>query len=334
MLSSLRLPQLAQLKIRLNERYGHLPWYRRFEFLLPVLFATIVVAVFALPEAGRPSSFPEIAAIATVLLGTAFFTLSVVSDREKPILLKRVSSLGFLALCAVLFVVYSGTEWARVQSQFFNLERMQGVWPLYLNGLIFTFRLSVIAAALSMALGLTLGILRSLRNPFLELFLGLYIDVFRSLPLIVNMVIVFYALPFLGIDLSAFWAATTSLVLMNSAYQAEIFRAGIESIPKRQVEAARALGLGPYKTLRLVVLPQSFRIILPPLSNNLISLVKDTAVAYVITVPELLTRARQAVVWKRNPTPIIFSMFIYIGTLLPLIHLTRRYEQRSKKWAK
>ena len=185
-----------------------------------------------------------------------------------------------------------------------------------------------------MSLGLVLGVLRSLRNPVLEVFLAAYIDFFRALPLIVSMVFIFYALPFLGINLSAFWSAVTALVLMNSAYEAEIFRSGIESIPKRQMEAARSLGLRPLQALRLVILPQAVRVILPPMSNNLVSLVKDTAVAYVITVPELLTRARHAVVWKRNPTPVIVSTLIYIATLLPLTRLTRTLENRSKRWVK
>lgn len=315
-----------------HERYGHLPWYRRYEFLVPAFIGLVAVALLFLPEPGRPESAASTAVIVFVFLAATALTISVVSDIEKPILLKRISSLALVFLFFLFFVLYSGTEWDRVQTQFLNIEVLDGVWPLYLQGLLTTIRLSVVSALISMALGLTLGILRSLRNPVLELLLSVYIDVFRAIPLIVNMVIIFYGLPFLGIDLTAFWAGVTSLVLMNSAYQAEIFRAGIESIPKRQVEAARALGLRPMQALRLVVLPQSVRVILPPLSNNLVSLVKDTAVAYVITVPELLTKAEQAVVWRRNPTPIIFAMFIYIATLVPLINLTRKLEQRSKRW--
>jgi len=245
-----------------------------------------------------------------------------------------MASFLVIFLFFIFFYYYSGTQWERVRFQFFNMEKLDGVWELYFYGLLVTLRLSAVAAAAAMFLGLILGILRSLHNPVLELFLSAYIDFFRAMPLIVNMVIVFYALPFLGINLNAFWSAATSLILMNSAYQAEIFRSGIESISKRQVEAARSLGLRPMQAMRLVVLPQAVRVIIPPLSNNLVSLVKDTAVAYVITVPELLTKARHAVVWKRNPTPLIFSMFIYLATLLPLTKYTRYLENRSKRWVK
>ncbi len=309
-------------------------WYRRYEFLIPGVVLTVFLSNLILPAQGRPESFLGLLRILFVFSVFFTFAILIITDREKPVFLKRISSLLIILLFFVFFYQYSGTQWDRVQYQFFNVEKMEGVWSLYLTGLWVTLKLSAVSAAVAMCIGLILGILRSLHNPVLEMILSAYIDFFRAMPLIVNMVIVFYALPFLGINLNAFWSAATSLILMNSAYQAEIFRSGIESIPKRQVEAARSLGLRPLQTMRLVVLPQAVRVIIPPLSNNLVSLVKDTAVAYVITVPELLTKARQAVVWKRNPTPIILSMFIYLATLLPLTRYTRFLENRSKRWVK
>jgi len=330
----MQISLLTRIKNKLHLRYGHLPWFRRYEFLIPAFAFTIILSVLILPDQGRPDSLISLFPI--LLVFTLFFALviCVITDREKPVLLKRMASFLVIFLFFIFFYYYSGTQWERVRFQFFNMEKLDGVWELYFYGLLVTLRLSAVAAAAAMFLGLILGILRSLHNPVLELFLSAYIDFFRAMPLIVNMVIVFYALPFLGINLNAFWSAATSLILMNSAYQAEIFRSGIESISKRQVEAARSLGLRPMQAMRLVVLPQAVRVIIPPLSNNLVSLVKDTAVAYVITVPELLTKARHAVVWKRNPTPLIFSMFIYLATLLPLTKYTRYLENRSKRWVK
>jgi His/Glu/Gln/Arg/opine family amino acid ABC transporter permease subunit len=330
----MKLTVLSRLKNHLKERYGHLPWFRRYEFLLSGVILTFLLSTLILPDQGRPETWVNFAGI--LLIFALFFTFAIliITDREKPVFLKRIFSLLIILLFFVFFYQYSGTQWERVRYQFFNVEKLEGVWPLYLNGLLVTLKLSIVSASAAMTIGLVLGILRSLHNPVLELFLSAYIDFFRAMPLIVNMVIVFYALPFLGINLNAFWSASTSLILMNSAYQAEIFRSGIESIPKRQVEAARSLGLRPMQAMRLVILPQAVRIIIPPLSNNLVSLVKDTAVAYVITLPELLTKARHAVVWKRNPTPIIISMFIYLATLLPLTRYTRFLENRSKRWVK
>lgn len=314
-----------------RRRWAHQPWFRRYEWLAVGLIAWIAVALAFLPPSGRPGPLGAAGVIAWYLVGFVIAGV-LLSDREKPVLLKRAASLGVIALFFWLFYFYSGTRWGRVQEQFFDFSRMDGVWELYAQGLLVTLQVSVVAAVLSIVFGLTFGILRTLGNPVLDRFLGLHVDIFRALPLIVSMVLIFYALPFLGIRLPAFWAAVLALVLMNSAYQTEIFRAGIESIPRGQIDAARALGLGAGATMRHVVLPQAFRIVIPPLTNNLVSLVKDTAVAYVITVPELLTTAQQAVTWKRTPTPLVLSMFVYLATLIPLIHLTRRLERRLGAW--
>ena len=324
-------PSQASFLDRWRLRFGHLPWYRRYEGLLLVVAVWAAGGAWLLPEAGRPD-LPV--ALAVVAWYVAYFlaVATVLVDREKPTWLKRIGSLTVLALFAWLFVRYSGTRWDRVQDQFFAFDRMDGVWAMYLQGLTVTLQLSAVAAAISLVLGLTLGVLRSLHHPVLELFIGLYVDFFRAMPLIVSMVVIFYALPFIGIRLPAFWAATLALVLMNSAYQTEIFRAGIESVTRGQSDAAAALGLSGVQTMWHIVLPQAFRTIIPPLTNNLVSLVKDTAVAYVITVPELLTNAQHAVVWKRTPTPLILSMFLYLATLIPAIHFTRWLERRSARW--
>ena len=310
-----------------RRRWAYQPWFRRYEWLALGLAVWIGVALLFLPPFGRPTPLGAASVIAWYMAG---FTMAgvVLSDREKPILLKRASSLSVIVLFFGLFYRYSGTRWDRVQSQFFDFSRMDGVWEMYAQGLLVTLQVAIVAAVLSTIFGLTFGILRTLGNPVINLFLGLHVDFFRALPLIVSMVLIFYALPFVGIRLPAFWAAVLALVLMNSAYQTEIFRAGIESIPSGQIDAARALGLGPGATMRHVVLPQAFKTVIPPLTNNLVSLVKDTAVAYVITVPELLTNAQQAVTWKRTPTPLVLSMFVYLATLIPLIHWTRRLERR------
>ncbi len=310
-----------------RRHWAYQPWFRRYEWLAFGLVVWIAVALLFLPPFGRPTPLGAASVIAWYLAG---FTMAgvVLSDREKPTLLKRAASLSVIILFFWLFYIYSGTRWDRVQAQFFDFSRMDGVWEMYAQGLLVTLQVAIVSAVLSIIFGLTFGILRTLGNPVLDLFLGLHVDIFRALPLIVSMVLIFYALPFLGIRLPAFWAAVLALVLMNSAYQTEIFRAGIESIPRGQIDAARALGLGPGATMRHVILPQAFKIVIPPLTNNLVSLVKDTAVAYVITVPELLTNAQQAVTWKRTPTPLVLSMFVYLATLIPLIQLTRRLERR------
>ena len=319
--------ELRKTILQIHGRWSHQPWFRRYEWLALALALWIAAAILFLPPFGKPAPLAGLGVVLWYLIG---FTVAavVLTDREKPILLRRATSLSVIVLFFWLFYRYSGTRWDRVQSQFFDLSRMDGVWEMYAQGLLVTLQVAIVAAVLSIIFGLTFGILRTLGNPVIDLFLGMHIDIFRALPLIVSMVLIFYALPFVGIRLPAFWAAVLALVLMNSAYQAEIFRAGIESIPRGQIDAARALGLGPWATMRHIILPQAFRIVIPPLTNNLVSLVKDTAVAYVITVPELLTNAQQAVTWKRTSTPLILSMFVYLATLIPLIHFTRWLERR------
>ena len=130
-----------------------------------------------------------------------------------------------------------------------------------------------------------------------------YIDVFRSIPLLVLLIIVYYALPFVGISLSPFLSAMSALTLVSGAYTAEIFRAGIEAIPKGQFEASAALGLSGRQTMADVILPQAVRIVIPPLTNNSINVIKDTALASVVAMPDLLKQATQAQALAANPTP-------------------------------
>lgn len=155
-----------------------------------------------------------------------------------------------------------------------------------------------------------------------------YIDIFRSIPLLVLLIIVYYALPFVGIRLSPFLSAMTALTLVSGAYTAEIFRAGIEAIPKGQFEASAALGLGYRHTMVDVILPQAVKIVIPPLTNNSINVVKDTALASVVAMPDLLKQATQAQALAANPSPLIGAAIIYIAFLWPLVAMVSRLERR------
>jgi polar amino acid transport system permease protein len=155
-----------------------------------------------------------------------------------------------------------------------------------------------------------------------------YIDIFRSIPLLVLLVVVYYALPFVGIRLSSFAAATVALSLVSCAYAAEIFRAGIEAVPKGQVEAASALGMRFFDLMRDVVVPQAVKIVIPPLTSNCINVLKDTALASVVAMPDLLKQATQAQALAANPTPLIGAALIYLVILLPLVRLVAVFERR------
>ncbi len=211
---------------------------------------------------------------------------------------------------------------------FFNGPVLWAALPLLLEGLGTTVLLGAVSIALGLFSGLLLALLRLYGPPTLQALARGYIDVFRSLPLLVLLVLVYYALPFVGLRLSSFAAAATALSLVSCAYTAEIFRAGIQAIPRGQTHAAQALGLGFWDTLRSVVLPQALRVVTPPLTGKCINVLKDTALASVVAMPDLLKQATQAQALAANPTPLIGAAALYLLLLLPLIRLVSRFEAR------
>ena len=137
-------------------------------------------------------------------------------------------------------------------------------------------------------------------------------------------------MPFVGIRLSPFAAATSALTLVSGAYTAEIFRAGIEAIPRGQFEASMALGLSWRQMMTDIILPQAVKVVIPPLTNNCINVVKDTALASVVAMPDLLKQATQAQALAANPTPLIAAALIYVAILWPLVLLVSRFEKKMK----
>lgn len=213
---------------------------------------------------------------------------------------------------------------------FFNWQVLRGALPLLLEGLGVTVLLGAVSIVAGMVSGLLLALLRLYGIAPLRAAARIYIDVFRSIPLLVLLVLVYYALPFVGVRLSSFAAAATALSLVSCAYTAEIFRAGIEAIPKGQFEAAEAIGLGFLNTMRDVVLPQALRIVTPPLTSNCINVLKDTALASVVAMPDLLKQATQAQALAANPTPLIGAALLYLALLLPLVRLVGHFEARHR----
>ncbi|KAE9627242.1 amino acid ABC transporter permease [Parasedimentitalea maritima] len=211
---------------------------------------------------------------------------------------------------------------------FFNVEVLLRTYPLMLKGLWITIKLGVVSIIAGLALGLVLALIRLYAAPPVQLLARIYIDVFRSLPLLVLLIIVYYALPFVGISMSSFWSAMVALTLVSGAYTAEIFRAGIQAIPKGQFEASQALGLGYRHMMVDVILPQAVKIVIPPLTNNSINVVKDTALASVVAMPDLLKQATQAQALAANPSPLILAAAIYVAILWPLVAAVSRMERR------
>jgi polar amino acid transport system permease protein len=213
---------------------------------------------------------------------------------------------------------------------FFNWPILREALPLLLRGLGVTVLLGAASITLGFVAGLAVALLRLYGPRPVRILSRIYVDLFRSIPLLVLLVLVYYALPFLGIRLSSFAAATTALSLVACAYTAEILRAGIEAIPKGQSEAAAALGLGFADSMCYVVLPQALRVVTPPLTSNCINVLKDTALASVVAMPELLKQATQAQATAANPTPLIGAAVLYLALLLPLVRLVGSIEARHR----
>lgn len=211
---------------------------------------------------------------------------------------------------------------------FLNAEVMRRSLPMLLKGLWITLQLGVASIIAGLLLGLALAMARLYAVAPVRLLTRLYIDIFRSIPLLVLLIIVYYALPFVGLRLSPFMSAMSALTLVSGAYTAEIFRAGIEAIPKGQFEASAALGLNGRQTMGDVILPQAVRIVIPPLTNNSINVIKDTALASVVAMPDLLKQATQAQALAANPSPLIGAALIYLAFLWPLVALVSRMERR------
>lgn len=211
---------------------------------------------------------------------------------------------------------------------FFNWDVLVRSMPLLMTGLKVTAQLGVVSIVAGLGLGLAVALIRIYAwRPF-RLIAKIYIDVFRSIPLLVLLIVVYYALPFVGLRLSPFMSAALALTVVSGAYTAEIFRAGIEAIPRGQFEASQALGLSFRYMMRDVVLPQAIRIVIPPLTNNSINVIKDTALASVVAMPDLLKQATQAQALEANPTPLIVAAIIYITLLWPLVLLVGRLETK------
>lgn len=220
-------------------------------------------------------------------------------------------------------------EWLELLLEnFADPESAMRAWPLLRQGLVLTVELAAVALPLGLLTGLAIGLLYALGGRAVRVALIVWIDFFRAFPVLVLLILVYFGLPFLGLRLPAFAAAVLALVLNNSGYFGEIFRAGLVNVPRGQLEAAEALGLTRLRAMRLVVLPQALRGIAAPLASNSLELVKATSIASLAALPELLRSARVAQEQTYNPTPLMVAALIYFLLLWPFAHLVARLERR------
>ena len=212
---------------------------------------------------------------------------------------------------------------------FFNAEIARAALPIVLSGLLNTVLMSLLVVPLGFIGGLFLALSASSRNPLVRWPLMAWVDFFRAFPPLVLLVLLFAGLPFAGLELGGFACVAIAFFLNTGAYYGEILRAGIESIPHGQVEAARSTGLSGLQTTTYIVLPQAVRNVMPDLLSNTLEVVKLTSLGSVVAVPELLFQARQAQSVTFNATPIVLAAVIYFLILWPLVRLLSRLENRA-----
>ena len=266
---------------RLNkeEFYNKIPFYTQKGFLWACVGILVIYPFLFLPKIFTKAEGLQLVSVFVYIIVAAVLVFSILVDYRKPVALKRLCSFGLIILILVLFTFYSGAKWALIKKRFLNFNSLKGIWPQYWDGLLMSLKLTIVTAVFAVLLGALLGILRSLHNSVLNNIIILYVDIFRSIPLIALMLFVFYGVPFMGVNLSPFFSACIALILLYSAYIAEIVRAGVESVHKIQLEAASTLGLSTFQTIRYIVLPQALRVIIPPLTSSVVGIIKDTSVA-------------------------------------------------------
>lgn len=241
----------------------------------------------------------------------------------------------FVALAIALLVII---DWGSIQRSFFDVERVGPMFPEILTvGLVNTLQYTAVGFLLGLLGGTLLALMKLSSFPVYRWLATAYIEFFRGIPAI----LVFLALGFgvsiaFGWNLSSLQIAGSALGLVASAYIAETLRAGLQAVPKGQVEAARALGMPAWRSMMTIQIPQAFRIVLPPLTNEAILLTKDSSLIFVVGLTagaaELTKFGRDGInIYQAGLTPLVAAGVCYLLITVPLSILARRMEQRSPK---
>ncbi|RKS72686.1 polar amino acid transport system permease protein [Motilibacter peucedani] len=247
-----------------------------------------------------------------------------------------VAALTTLVLLAVVVaLVTSAPGWPPFRESFLSAHYAKEALPDVLRGLWLNLRLMVVCEVCILALGLTLAVMRTLRGPVafpLRLFAAVYTDLFRGIPLLLVLLLLGLGVPALRLtgvtDSVVFWGGA-ALVLTYSAYVAEVFRAGIESVHPSQRAAARSLGLSYGQSMRHVVLPQAVRRVVPPLLNDLVSLQKDSGLVSILGATDAIQAAAIITGRSFNFTPYMVAGLVFVALTIPMTRLTDYVAARS-----
>ena len=211
---------------------------------------------------------------------------------------------------------------------FFKPNLIAQYLPSILKGVLVTIEIAFAVVITGLALGLLLAVIRSFQIKPLNALIVVFVDMFRALPPLVIVLLVYFGLPNVGFSIPSFAVLWLVLSLVLAAFAEEIFWAGILSVPKGQWEAARSTGLTFLGTLCYIVLPQAVRLTVPPITNRTVAITKNTALGTVIGVPEILNQATTAVSFSANATPLMMGAIAYIILFIPVVAFGRYLETR------
>jgi polar amino acid transport system permease protein len=254
-------------------------------------------------------------------------------QRQRSIVISLFSTLVFAAL--VWFGLLSTPGWVRVEETFFNWQVAVESFPRIIDGLLLNLRVLIVASVLVLVFGLTLAVIRTLKSPVLfplRMLAKGYVDVFRGLPLIIVLYLVGFGIPGLRLEflgrIPAEVLGIAALTITYSAYVSEVFRAGIESVHPSQRLAARSLGLSYSKSMRLVVLPQAIRKVVPPLMNDFVALQKDVGLISVLGAIDAVRGAQIEVAKFANFTPYVVAGLLFVLLAIPTIRIADKISAR------
>ncbi|GGI17585.1 amino acid ABC transporter permease [Gottfriedia solisilvae] len=208
------------------------------------------------------------------------------------------------------------------------METIISLIPSMLDGLTVTLEIFMITLALSIPLGIVIALGRLSKNKALRTFIQSYILVMRGTPLLLQLIFIFFGLPLIGIVFDRFTTVIIAFTLNYAAYFGEIFRAGIQSIDKGQYEAAEVLGLSKSQAFKRIILPQMTKKVLPPVSNEVITLIKDSALVYVVGLDDMLRVAKIASNTSASLIPLLFVSILYLLLTAILTNIFKRLENR------
>ncbi|MFH8403902.1 amino acid ABC transporter permease [Streptomyces sp. NPDC018019] len=243
----------------------------------------------------------------------------------------------YAVLAAAVLVLALVADWGTLRHAFFDVTVAKALFPdIITTALVNTLLYTLLGFGFGLGLGLVLALMRLSQVPPYRWLAVTYIEFFRGVPALLVFIALGFGVPLafeVALDMNI--TVMLSLGLVGAAYMAETIRAGIQAVPKGQTEAARSLGMSPGRAMRSIVIPQAFRIVLPPLTNELILLTKDSSLVYLLGLSlgqfELANFGRDALNEHKSLTPILIAGLLYLVITLPLGHLVRRLEARTAK---